>query len=160
VVSPSGELERVFDLRSAKALGKFTKLIKNFLLSDCLKESAKQLGLPEPSTVKTPTELLTSLLYNDWRVAPMSFDVPANSQIFGHLILSAGIEGIIYPSKLTKKDCLVIFPQNFEQTASFIQLDDQVPHDRVPSRVDGSNWRVCDLSFNELPSLNAPIIPV
>jgi len=58
----------------------------------------------------------------------MQFDVPATGQIFGQLVAGAGIEGIVYLSKFTGKECIVIFPQNFEEgTDSFIALDDEPP---------------------------------
>ncbi|MDE2313913.1 MAG: hypothetical protein KGL04_07050 [Elusimicrobia bacterium] len=40
--------------------------------------------------------------------------VPISSQLFGQLAADAGIEGIVYPSKFSGKDCLAVFPQNFE----------------------------------------------
>jgi hypothetical protein len=90
------------------------------------------------------------LLTKDWRVSPVHGDVPANSQIFGALIYQAGIEGILYPSTLTGKECLAIFPNNFAVTSSYIQLDDEPPHAKVERRIDSNNWRVCALSPQEL----------
>ncbi|MHB8391284.1 MAG: RES family NAD+ phosphorylase [Acidobacteriaceae bacterium] len=62
----------------------------------------------------------------------------------------AGIEGILYPSKRSGKECLAIFPDNFAMTSSYIQLDDEPPHARVERRIDSNNWRVCTLSPQEL----------
>jgi hypothetical protein len=71
----------------------------------------------------------------------MQFDVPSTSQIFGQLAIDAGIEGIVYPSKFTNKNCLVIFPQNFEKNSkSFIQLDDTAPKGIITSRLDPKIW--------------------
>lgn len=85
-----------------------------------------------------------SLLMKNWRAFPMQFDVPANSQIFGHLVYLAGIEGIRYPSKRTGKDCLVAFPRNFSRTGSYIELDDAAPDGVSLKRVDGDNWQDCE----------------
>jgi hypothetical protein len=140
----------VIDLRAAAKLNTFVELTKKFKLSPALKESAKRLGLHEPTIVRRSKELLDTLLREDWRKPPMIGDVPANSQIFGQLIYQAGIEGILYPSRLTGKDCLAIFPNNFAVTSSYITLDDEPPHANVPSRIDSTNWRVCELSAKEL----------
>lgn len=76
--------------------------------------------------------------------------MPSNSQIFGHLVYLAGIEGILYKSKLTEKNCLVIFPSNFVGTESYIALDDDPPHPLVPTRIDETNWKKTEINFHEL----------
>jgi len=90
------------------------------------------------------------LLSPDWRKKPSIYDIPANSQIFGHLIYTAGIDGILYPSKLTEKPCLAIYPRNFPGSDSFIQMDDELPHENVPKKIDESNWQVCDTEAKKL----------
>jgi hypothetical protein len=149
LVSVSGALESVIDLREPKRLKVFIELMKDFKLSSDLKKMAKAIKVPEPTIVQTPTQLVDSLLEPDWRKYPMESDVPANSQIFGHLVFLAGIEGIIYPSKLTKKDCLVSFPKNFEGTSSFVEIDDDPPDIRVPRRLDAETWKISEMSFEE-----------
>ena len=149
IVSVSGELEKVFDLRKPKTLKPFVELIKGFKFSKALLASAKLLGLPEPEIVRQPEQLLNTLL-GDWRNSPTVSDVPANAQIFGHLVYQAGIEGILYPSRLTGKECLAVFPHNFAVTSSYITLDDEPPHEKIPRRIDSANWRVCDLPPQDL----------
>jgi hypothetical protein len=144
IVSVSGEIERVFDLRAATSLSKFARHVKTFTLSSELSAMATKLGLKRPKTLKTSAEILGSLLNPDWRRMPMEFDIPADSQIFGHLVYSAGIDGIVYPSRLTGKDCIVLFPRNFQNTSSFIQLDDDRPHPKVPHRIDSESWELCE----------------
>ena len=71
----------------------------------------------------------------------MQFDVPVASQIFGQLGADAGVGGILYTSKFTGKDCLAIFPQNFDDLAgSFIQLDDAAPAENKIRRLDAKTW--------------------
>jgi hypothetical protein len=103
-----------------------------------------------PGIVKTAGKLHETLLHHDWRQLPSNYDVPANSQIFGYLVYSSGIEGILYPSKLTGKPCLVIFPRNFVETDSYIALDDETPLPKVPNRIDASNWRMSELDAKEI----------
>ncbi len=150
IVSVSGKLDKVFDLTKAENLKPIVELIKNFKLSNELKKAAKNLKVESPDVVKTADKLCETLLHHDWRQLPSNYDVPSNSQIFGHLIYSSGIEGILYPSKLTGKLCLVIFPRNFIGTDSYILLDDETPHPKIPSRIDGSNWRISELDAKEI----------
>ena len=82
--------------------------------------------------------LLNSLLDPEWRALCMQFDIPANCQIFGQLVASAGITGILYPSKFTKKKCLAIYPQNFD-SESFVTVEGDTPENAV-SRLDASSW--------------------
>ncbi|HVE44067.1 MAG TPA: RES family NAD+ phosphorylase [Gammaproteobacteria bacterium] len=150
IVSVSGKLDKVFDLTSADNLTPFVDLIKNFKLSDELRAAAKFLMIEDPDIVKDACSLQKTLLHHDWRQRPSNYDVPANSQIFGHLIYSAGIEGILYPSKLTQKPCLAVFLRNFVGTDSFVMLDDEVPHLKVPRKIDGTNWRISELEIKEI----------
>lgn len=150
IVSVSGRLDKVFDLTHPDTLIPFIKLIKNFKFSKELKAAAKKLKLQDSKIIKTPEALLKTFLDPNWRASPIHRDTPANSQILGHLIYSAGIEGILYPSKFTGQLCLVVYPKNFVNTDSFIMLDDEAPHEKVPIRIDGSNWRLSDLEAGEI----------
>ena len=71
----------------------------------------------------------------------MQHDVPAPCQLFGQLVAKVGIEGIVYPSKFGGKDCLAIFPQNFEGADVFVQLDDPAPPGVQVRRLDATTWR-------------------
>lgn len=146
----SGTLDKIFDLTETDNLKPFVELIKNFKLSNALKATAKKLYQVNPNIIKTPHELSQNLLRADWRQWPVSCDIPANSQIFGHLICSAGIEGILYTSKFTGKLCLAVFPRNFVGTDSYITLDDEPPHASVPTRIDAYNWRVSEQDIKEI----------
>ena len=75
----------------------------------------------------------------DWRRWPTFFDVPAAPQIFGSLVQSAGIEGILYTSAITGGECIAIFPQNFLNSTSFVELDDPAPTG-VQIRIDSTNF--------------------
>jgi len=150
IVSISGKFDKVFDLTNPDSVAPFVELIKNFSLSKELKAFAKKLGLGDSVIIENTHTLLKTLLEPNWRISPSRYDVPANSQIFGHLIYSAGIEGILYPSKLTGQLCLVVYPKNFVGTDSFIMLDDEPPHEKVPIKIDGSNWRLSEIVYDEI----------
>lgn len=150
IVSVSGQLDKVFDLTNPKNLEVLIDLLQDFKISKELIERAKKLGIQQPGTVKTVKALLDTLLHPDWRQIPSNCDVPSNSQIFGHLIYTAKIEGILYPSKFTKKLCVAVFPRNFVGTDSFLKLDDDVPHVKVPARIDATSWRICEIDAKEI----------
>ncbi|MGA8309582.1 MAG: RES family NAD+ phosphorylase [Terriglobales bacterium] len=139
VVSVSGRLESVLDIRERKNLAAFIALIRNFRLSSSLIRKARRLDFPV-QLVTTSAELVRVLTQPDWRNWPMVFDVPSACQIFGELVMDAGIEGIQYNSSLTDKECLAIFPQNFLNSSSYIELDDAVPAENVQRRIDSSNF--------------------
>ncbi|MBI3292587.1 MAG: RES family NAD+ phosphorylase [Elusimicrobia bacterium] len=141
IVSVHGNLESVFDLRQKDNLVGFVDLVKNFHLSNTLIQETRRLNIDPPRLVTTVQELLDSLLETNWRLPPMQLDVPANCQIFGQVVAESGIEGIIFPSVLTKQPCLVVYPQNFAHSSSFIELDDPTPTDTVQRRLDASSFQ-------------------
>jgi hypothetical protein len=150
IVSVSGQLDKLFDLRSAKHLRQLMLILKHFEISDGLVKRAKELSLDAPNIIQTGKQLLDTVLNKNWRDFPVNLEVPSNSQIFGHLLLISGIDGVVYPSKFTGKDCVALFPQNFEGGTSFIKLDGDAPHKKVPNRIDGLNWRLCDVNFDDI----------
>ncbi len=140
-ISLSGKLDSIINLKQPEKLQPFVDLIKDFTTPDHLKESAKKIGFPPPDLIRTVPKLIDALSAPDWREWPMQFDVPVASQIFGQLVSEAGIEGILYASKFTGKDCLAIFPQNFDEPpGSFIQLDDEAPAEIKIRRLDAKIW--------------------
>jgi hypothetical protein len=145
IVSVSGRLEQVVDVGKIASLRRFVDLIRGFKLSRDVLKLARYLGIGEPEMVTTPSLLSKTLLEENWRALPRLFDVPSNSQIFGLLVFTAGIEGIIYPSKLTGQECMCIFPRNFAGTSSFVEIDDPAPDGVSATRLDDSNWWVSEL---------------
>lgn len=138
--SVSGVLHSVIDIRHPQQLQKFVNLIKDCTVSDEILERARSMKEPV-ELIKTVPKLIETLLMFNWRVWPMLFDVPAPSQIFGQLVNNAGIQAILYPSKFNNKDCLAIFPQNFDETDSYIELDDVSPPETKIKRLDSTNWK-------------------
>ena len=51
---------------------------------------------------------------------------------------------------MTGKDCLAIFPRNFEKGDSYIQIHDELPSSKVPKNLDGKNWRLSELAIEEI----------
>lgn len=139
-VSLSGCLGSIINLNAPEKLKEFIGLVKDFDLSGNLQKAAREIGLPPPSLIKTVNKLVDALLAKNWREWPMQFDVPSTSQIFGQMVNDAGIEGILYLSKFSGKDCLVIYPQNFDD-ASFVELNDEAPKETKILRLDAKVWK-------------------
>jgi hypothetical protein len=138
IVAVNGKLGSIIDLTHPDRLESFLNLIKEFSASKSTFQAAKKIPLDTPRAVRTLNELIDSLLEPNWRSMCMQFDVPANCQIFGQLVANTGIEGILYPSKFTKKKCLAIYPQNFDAD-SFIAVEGDTPEGAV-SRLDAIIW--------------------
>jgi hypothetical protein len=139
-VSVSGKLESVLDIREPNNLVGFVNLIRDFRLSGPLVLQAKKLGF-QAQLIRTVRGLSAVLEQVNWREWPMLFDVPATCQIFGGVVMNAGIDGILYNSVLTNKSCLAIFPQNFLNSSSYIELGDPAPSEEVQRRIDASNFK-------------------
>jgi RES domain len=100
---------------------------------------ARRLGLRQaPWLIRSPITLQRQLLHPNWRMLPVQFDLPSNSQIFGRLASAAGLHGILYPSvRQQGKGCLALFTQNWANSGSNIQVSDGVPEGARLTRVDG-----------------------
>ena len=48
-----------------------------------------------------------------------------------------GIQGIVYASSKNSKKCLAVFPQNFAETDSFVELVGALPDSVKIKRLDG-----------------------
>lgn len=142
VVSVYGELESVIDLNSPELLRGFIDLIKDFEITDSLEGMAEELNINiAGGAVRTVDALMSTLLNPNWRQFPMHVDLPANSQIFGQLAFSAGVDGIVYPSKHTRRNCLSVFPQNLKVGDSFVEImDADLPKGVLERRLDSRSW--------------------
>lgn len=153
LVSLDGMLDKVLDVRDPKLLKPFLEIIKTFKLSEDLKKHAKRVGREDPSLVTTVEELRACLIDSDWRLFPINFDVPSNSQIIGQLVANAGIQGILYSSIKSNEDCLAIFPNNFHGSHSYVEISggsDELPSDRVPYRLDKHTYPHAEIQLKDL----------
>lgn len=120
-----GNLE-IVDLTKDNALNDFYDVIKDIKISKELEKEAQRMNIPVLYHVKSFSELKKSILLNEWRNLPAQVDIPANSQIFGQLVYLSGVEGILYPSKMSsEKKCLAVFPMNFANSSSVIKIQDK-----------------------------------
>jgi hypothetical protein len=141
IVSSSGKLESVLDVRDPKILARFVNLIKDFKVSSKLVTKARKVGVFPIKIIRDADELVRELQSPRWREWPMGFDVPAVPQIFGRIALDAGIEGILYDSALTHNLCSAIYPQNFQNSPSSIGVDDPCPPETIHKRIDSTTFK-------------------
>lgn len=127
VVRVEGSLDQVFDATKPANLKSFLKQIRKIKVDEDLEERAKQLGLKPPDSIRTMKQLVDALQDADWASNPTFLDIPASPQIFGLIAKSAGIQGIIYSSKFATGKCLAVYPDNIENSKSFVKLSDPAP---------------------------------
>lgn len=152
-ISISGSLDKVIDLTKKSSLTKFVRLISKFKIPQSIHDSAARLNLPPPTLINSTSLLLDSFLASDWRKEPAQFDIPANGQIFGQLAYKAGIDGILFKSSKTKKLCLAIFPSNFSNGNSYLQLDDEPPEKWIVRLIDSTNFDLCQKNAEQIQFL-------
>jgi RES domain-containing protein len=135
-----GVLENVLDVGDLDALRPVVSILKDFPLPKAVGMTARKLGLRQsPWLIRSPVTLRRQLLHANWRMLPMQFDLPSNSQIFGRLVSAAGIQGILYPStRDSTHQCLALFPQNWVGSGSFVEVMDPIPDGARVTRVDGA----------------------
>lgn len=125
-----GQVNQVLDLTNPDALKNFFHLIKSVTLPDIFIKRARKLNIEPMLQVTSMLELRKSILAPDWRDIPMLFDVPASPQILGQIAHAAGIEAILYPSRMSNKDlCLAVFPENLVNSTSFIEIEGEIPNE-------------------------------
>lgn len=139
--SLSGKLDSVLNLNRPERLQTFVDLIRTFNVTPHLRKRAQALRASLPNLISSVDELVKAVLSVSWRFDSMALDIPSPSQIFGQLVVKAGIPGILYPSKFSQIDCLAIFPQNFRDTDSFVELDDEAPVELEIRRLNADVWK-------------------
>ena len=143
IVAVHGILDTVFDIRGDTKLKRIIKILSKFKFSPSLKKLGNTLKI-DPKIIKTKKQMHESISEVKWRNIPIDFDLPSNSQIFGQMVRDSGISGVLYYSSITQKECLAIFPNNFKNSSSFIELIDEPPNKKIPTRIDSSNFNICE----------------
>lgn len=140
IVKVKGKLTNILNLNNPECLNEFYLQIKKIHLPLKFISRAKKLGIYAMMPVNNAKELLNTFLCDEWRIMPMQFDIPANSQILGQLVFAAGIEGILYPSVKTQKECLVIYLENFLHSDAYIEIDGSAPDEVVNRRINAATY--------------------
>lgn len=134
-----GLIENLIDVGNLEALKPFATVLRDFPIPRDVRQLARRLGLgPPPALIRSPLTLQRQLLHPNWRMLPQQFDLPSNSQIFGRVAAAAGLHGILYPSaRQVAKRCLALFPQNWPDSSSIVEVSDEAPQGARLTRIDG-----------------------
>lgn len=136
-----GLINQVLDLSDSKNLKNFFYWIKNIKLPAEFIKRANKLNIEPMYQVKSLKELMETILAPDWRKLPMQVYIPSNSQILGQIAHAAGIEAILYPSRMSAKDrCLAIFPENFMNSISFVEIEGEAPQELTNRCLDAKSY--------------------
>lgn len=136
-----GRVANLFDLRSAGNLKNFVNVIAQFDMPNELKHLADSLRIQGPLLISASSALKANLLAHNWRLYPSQHGIPANPQVLGRLLLDAGFDGIVYPSTKGPRNCVALFPVNFAQSESFVEVADEGPPYAGKLRLDSNTWR-------------------
>ena len=130
-------LTRVFDMTSATVLDPLARVLKRIKMPNRASQLKKKLQMPNQALmmVQTGKQLHDVMFKRNWRVLPVQFNLPAQSQTVAELIRAAGFEGILYQSTMGPGKCLAVFPDRLTES-SFISLADQPPHTETIQRLD------------------------
>ena len=140
-VSVNGQLHNLFDLQNARNLRKFADIISEFDLPKELRDLARSAHINGPLLVKSAGQLMTSLLAHNWRLYPSQYEIPANPQVFGRIVVDAGFDGIVYASTKGPKACAALFPTNFSGSESHVELADEAPPGTTHATLNQETWR-------------------
>lgn len=103
-------LENVLDVGDLSKLKPASDILKKIRLPSRIAKAARHLRLRPPALIRTAAGLQSQILSPNWRVQPVQYDMPSNSQIFGRLCVAAGVHGILYPSiRNADRRCLALF---------------------------------------------------
>jgi len=132
-----GHVHSVFNAGDLQALAPFARILSKAHLPKEIPPLAKKLGLPRSAVtlIKTP-ELLRKCLGGNWRIGPVQYGLPAQTQTFADLVREAGYEAILYPSTKGSGKCLAIFPDNLQSSETFVELCDEPPAEVRHCRLD------------------------
>jgi hypothetical protein len=134
-----GHVSNTYDLTAASNLAEFCKIISKFTLSKRVRRLEKAARVSGTSLVRSPNELLTTLLERNWLTNPVHFDIPSNSQLFGRLLIDAGFEAVLYKSSKTLHRCIAVFTQQLVGSDTVIGIHDDRPEEIELCELNGSN---------------------
>jgi hypothetical protein len=133
-------VETVLDVGDLDALQTTVDVLRRFKMPKTVGALARALRIRLPGLVRSPAGLQKQLLNPHWRVEPVQYSLPSNSQIFGRLCAAAGVHAISYPSvRDGDTRCLALFPQNWAKSSSFVELPGPVPREVSVTRIDGGS---------------------
>jgi hypothetical protein len=114
-----GRLANLFDATQPRIFDRLVGVLAKISLPQKARKLARKLklGSDEPSMITTVPMLRQAIFQSNWRVLPMQFGLPSQSQIIGDLIRRAGFEGVLYPSSKGDGLCIALFPEQLHASS-------------------------------------------
>jgi hypothetical protein len=122
-----GELSQVFEM-SPDNLNAVARVFAKIKMPSQAEKLRKNLRIKSADLkmLKNGKQLFDLTTIFNWRVLPVQFGLPSQSQVVAELIRSAGYEAISYPSSKDGGECLAIFVDQMAD-GSFVSLADPAP---------------------------------
>lgn len=132
-----GTLNKVFDMTEYKTLNDVAKVFAKIKMPERVRQLKRKLAIKpqDLSMVTTGKRLFDIVVDHNWRVLPIQFGMPSQSQILAELIKSAGFEAILYASTKGTGRCIAVFPEALVE-GSFVELQDASPPETKHRRLD------------------------
>lgn len=132
-------IETAIDVGDLASLKPIAEILGKIRMPASIAALARRLRLRVPWLVRTASGLQQQLLLPNWRVNPVQYALPANSQIFGRLCAAAGVHAILYPSaRNSGRQCIALLPQNWFESTSYVELVGPCPPQIEVRRLDGT----------------------
>lgn len=132
-----GQLDGVFDLTDKRNVEAFVEIIRKIRPPLSLIEMARRLQMKGQRSITKVDHLIDVLMMVNWREWPMQYGLPANSQVFGRLLLDAGFTGVVYRSTKGRKHCCAVFTDSLWNSDSLLEIRGRVPEGATLTRIDG-----------------------
>lgn len=136
-----GQLSAVFRITNPQDLAEVARVLRKVKMPERVRELERRLfgrSARPAHIISSPQELFRVLLWENWRVLPMQFDIPARTQVIAELVKAAGFEAILYRSTKGLKNCMAVFVEQLRD-GSFIELQDQAPASVQITRIDAKS---------------------
>ena len=133
----NGHLPRVFDMTEPSSLVALAKVLAR------IKMPARAAGIQKKwrvsskhlFMVRSGKQLYDIALSHNWRMLPIQFGLPAQTQVLADWIRAAGFEAIRYRSTMGPGFCVAVFPDLIGDD-TFIELADASPSEVLHRRLD------------------------
>ena len=131
-VQLQGRLVNLFDATRPRVFDRLVRVLATIPLPHKASKLARKLKLAkgDPAMITTAAKLRMAVFDSNWRVLPMQFGLPSQSQIVGDLIRRAGFEGVLYPSSKGNGRCIAIFLDQLH-AKSYVSLASSTPKSEV-----------------------------
>jgi RES domain len=123
-----GRLTKVFDMTEPEALNDVAKVFGKIKMPPNVNTLKRKLGIPRNNLgmISTGRRLFDVVTLQNWRILPVQYGLPSNSQILAGLIKSAGFEAIQFKSTKGAGKCIAVFPEALAED-SYVELTDASP---------------------------------